>query len=680
MPTKPPFLVHLVFHPASLSARRLAEAIHTALFEDPAVPGLAIPSVICREDGTGLPPIDHRLDEAEHSAVVLLADPELALERDDPPAGRSDWRDFAASLFRACDGSTHRFIPFQLDEHAFGFHPDLTKVNFARAWAQPEPERTTWVVRRLVIELCRFMLRMERGDKAPLRVFLSHAKADIEHEPKVFKALVEHLAITQPVEAWVDSAQIEAGSQFEEAIKHGAEDSAILAIVTDTFGARPYCKWEVLLAKEKQRPLIAVTALDKLDVRAFPYLGNIPVLPWRPGHAAEAVTLLLKEQLRQAHAVRTLERVRAPGDTIFPSPPELATVLAVPIGGTALYPDPPLDDGERALIERTGRRSATPLSRLHGARPIPGRRVSLSVSESGDSERFGTLPMHLDEITLEMSRHLLVAGATLAYGGHLGSAGYTEALFNLRAAHAASAPGLATDRIRNYVGWPLPYQTMDATKRLRYQHHLRFIRVPRPDGVADLEPTTFVDEPAYFPPSTPARRYAWARGMTALRERQTADTQARIIIGGKLGPTLHAQPDGTVDTKWYASRIPGLLEEALISLRAGDDHRVYLLGAYGGAAAAVAQLLDGEDRPDLDWSVHCQAPHAGGMRELYDQRGVPFEDYPAMKRWLRAFGVVGLSRRNYLTPAENRELFWTRDVPRAIELVLLGLGRDASPA
>jgi hypothetical protein len=68
------------------------------------------------------------------------------------------------------------------------------------------------------------------------------------------------------------------------------------------------------------------------------------------------------------------------------------------------------------------------------------------------------------------------------------------------------------------------------------------------------------------------------------------------------------------------------------------------------------------------------------MRELYDQRGVPFEDYPAMKRWLRAFGVVGLSRRNYLTPAENRELFWTRDVPRAIELVLLGLGRDASPA
>jgi hypothetical protein len=552
VPTKPPFLVHLVFHPASLSARRLAEAIHTALFEDPAVPGLAIPSVICREDGTGLPPIDHRLDEAEHSAVVLLADPELALERDDPPAGRSDWRDFAASLFRACDGSTHRFIPFQLDEHAFGFHPDLTKVNFARAWAQPEPERTTWVVRRLVIELCRFMLRMERGDKAPLRVFLSHAKADIEREPKVFQALVEHLAMTQPVEAWVDSAQIEAGSQFEEAIKHGAEDSAILAIVTDTFGARPYCKWEVLLAKEKQRPLIAVTALDKLDVRAFPYLGNIPVLPWRPGHAAEAVTLLLKEQLRQAHAVRTLERVRAPGDTIFPSPPELATVLAVPIGGTALYPDPPLDDGERALIERTGRRSATPLSRLHGARPIPGRRVSLSVSESGDSERFGTLPMHLDEITLEMSRHLLVAGATLAYGGHLGSAGYTEALFNLRAAHAASAPGLATDRIRNYVGWPLPYQTMDATKRLRYQHHLRFIRVPRPDGVADLEPTTFVDEPAYFPPSTPARRYAWARGMTALRERQTADTQARIIIGGKLGPTLHAQPDGTVDTKWYA--------------------------------------------------------------------------------------------------------------------------------
>ncbi len=671
---KTPLLVHLVFHPRSVAARALAAEIQAALFDDPATPGLAIPSVITAEDGSGLPPLHHSLDEAEHSAVVLLTDEWLAVE-DDVPAGRIGWPQHAANLARACDDRRHRFIPIQLEQHAFGFHEELTSIAFARAWAQPGASRAAWVVRRVIIELCRFLLRLGHGDKAPITLFLSHAKADIDRKPLAFKELVEHLNATQPVRTWVDSADIETGSRFANDIEDGMKDTAVLAIVSGTYSSRLWCRKEILLAKEHQRPLVVIDALAHLDLRSFPYLGNAPVLRWEDGSAERAVDLLLKEILRHAHVRRTLERASEKNDLVFASPPELVTLVRHPMGTSVLYPDPPVDEAEQALLDATGRTATTPLSRLSAGHPVKGRRIAISISESGDAERWGLFPVHLDGFLIDLSRHLLVAGATLAYGGHVGTAGYTTALFNLRDAHRASAPGLPIDRIVSYLGWPLPYQQMNLKDRVRLQHNLRFRRVPRPDGVVDLEPATFIDEPAYFPPDSPERRYAWARGMTDMRVAQTGDTDARIVVGGKLGPTLGAQPEGPPTVEWYKARIPGVFEEALLSLRAGDLHRVYVLGAFGGCGAAVARLLDGGECEQLTWRYQQDAPHAVAMRELYGARGVEFEDYPAMQAWIQEHGLAGLSKANRLTDAENRELFWTRDSTRAIELILGGLTR-----
>lgn len=43
-----PLLVHLVFHPASGEARKLALAIYRALNNDPNLPGLRVPTVLLR--------------------------------------------------------------------------------------------------------------------------------------------------------------------------------------------------------------------------------------------------------------------------------------------------------------------------------------------------------------------------------------------------------------------------------------------------------------------------------------------------------------------------------------------------------------------------------------------------------------------------------------------------------
>jgi hypothetical protein len=673
-----PLLVHLMFHPSSSDARKLAGALHHALNDDAAVPGLRVPTALLAEDGTALPPDNLDLDEAEHSVAVVLADDHMVLE-DGVPEDRRSWPAFVADVADRCADGQHRFLPVQLTEAAWPLHEKLQQTNFIRGHLQTEDTRLPWLERRLVIEICRFLLGHDRGDQAPVKVFLSHAKQDIKTGPKLFEELVAHLNATQPVSAWVDSAQIEAGKDFAGAIEKGVSESAVLVLATASYSSRPWCRREVLFAKAHACPLVVADGLDGLDTRSFPYAGNVPVVAWGAGGAQRAVDLLLKEQLRHLHSNRLLERQRQPEDCIRPTPPELATIVALPKERPILYPDPPLGDEELEVLAHLGHRVETPLQRAASRRSLSAKKVAVSISESDSPQRVGMLREHLDDALLEISRHLLVRGASLAYGGHLGGEGYTVALFDLVRAHQQMSGVPPVDRIVNYVGWPLPNPTV--AQRARYKDQATFVRVARPEGIEALDPKALAAEPAFFPADTPERRYAWARGMTRMREQQTAETAARIALGGKVGPTVTATPAGGKKESWYMSRIPGVVEEILLSLQAGKP--LYLCGAFGGAAALAIDLLSGKAPPEFTWDYQKQAPHAEAMRALYEKQGVAWLDYPDMARIFKDAGVAGLSRANGLSEEENQELFRTRDLPRLIELLLLGLTRklgEAGPA
>ncbi len=159
--------------------------------------------------------------------------------------------------------------------------------------------------------------------------------------------------------------------------------------------------------------------------------------------------------------------------------------------------------------------------------------------------------------------------------------------------------------------------------------------------------------------------------MTTMREAQVANDSgiaARIILGGKFGPP-ETGPGSS--EKWYAGRIPGVLEEVVLSAQAGQP--VFLIGAFGGAAALAIDLLEGKDRPEATWEYQRRAPNAEAMRALYDQCGQTWWDYPEMVELLRTTGPAGINP--LLTEAENRELFRTRDASRMVELILAGLGK-----
>jgi SLOG cluster2/TIR domain len=662
----PPFLVHLVFHPASTAARGVALALHRALNADTALPGLAVPTVLLAEDGSGFPPVRHDLDQAGQSAVIVLADDDMVIE-EAVPAGRSSWPAFVADIARRCGDGKHRFLPVQLSESAWPLHDDLKSINFIRAYTKEDLSR---LERRIVVELCRFLLGSGRGTRVPITVFLSHAKQDINKPPTVFREMVAHLEATQPVSAWVDSGQIEPGASFAAAIEEGVREAAVLALLTSNYSSRPWCRREILFAKKYNRPLVVVDALDSIDLRAFPYIGNVATLAWSSEGAQRAVDLLLKEQLRHLHVDMLLKRAGKPADIVLTSPPELSTVVSLPKGGHVLYPDPPLGDEEIEVLKALDLRVETPLQRAAGNRAIGGKKVALSISEADAPERVGMFGDHLDAALLEISRHLLVRGATLAYGGHLGSAGYTTALFDLVRAHQETSGLPPVERIINYVGWPLP---LTREQRAKFKSMATFVRTAMPPDVAALEPETFLAEPQFFPADSPARRYAWARGMTLMRAQQAAETDARIAIGGKMGPTVTAMPDGGKKLNWYSGRIPGVAEEILLSLKA--DKPVYLCGAFGGATSTVIDLLQRKSPGDFTWDRQKQAPHAEAMRELYDQNHVAWESYEEMSDFCAGIGVRGLSQMNHLTEAENLELFGCRDLPRLIELLVTGLTR-----
>ncbi len=669
-----PLLVQFEYHPASADAAATAEYLHSVLNADPSVPALQVPTYFTPDDGSGEPPEPHLATEADRVMVVLLSDDHLAANARTPTKCGRTWGDYAVQIRDLCDASGHRFMPVQLTESGWPLDVRLGDTNFLRAWAVDDPEQRRKFIARRLVHLLDRRLRLHPDDEdAPaVTIFLSHTKMDLDNEPRVVKTLLAHLTATQPEKTWFDSGDIASGSRFAKAIERGVSDTALLAVVTDSYSSRSWCRREVLLAKHHQRPVVIVDAVQDREIRRFPYAGNTPVIRWK-GQPQDVVDLLLREALRHAYAEEILKQRKRPGDAILPAGPELVTVVHRDKDQPVLYPDPPLGPEELAVLSSAGVRVETPLERHARANDLRAQSltVALSVSRAEDLSRFGLRTAHLDAILLELSRYLLVAGVRLAYGGHLKADGYTIRLADLLRdpiveqlrgeppRGEAPAPELVT-----YLAWPLR-STVREEARLG-----PLVEVRRCDRPADLDETvdpTFVAQPQQdIPLDSALHRFAWARGLTVMRERQTKDVAARVIVGGRLGPA----GDG------YLGRMPGVLEEALLGIRA--ECPLYLVGAFGGSGRLVVDALEGVSRQELSWDFQRAMPQSEELRQLYRERGQTWDEYDAIAADLKARGLRGL--KNGLTLEENRELATTRSAERIVELVLRGLQQSYPPA
>lgn len=161
---------------------------------------------------------------------------------------------------------------------------------------------------------------------------------------------------------------------------------------------------------------------------------------------------------------------------------------------------------------------------------------------------------------------------------------------------------------------------------------------------------------------TPERRYAWARGLTVMRERITTLSQARLVIGGKLAG--------------FSGLVPGVVEEAWLSLKRKQP--MYVAGGFGGAARAVSDRLQGIARVEFSEGWARQSiPDYEAAQALYAQHGGDFHSMAQMGADIAAHGSLGLAPalNNGLAEAENRELMHCTHPQRIASLMLIGMSK-----
>ena len=260
-----------------------------------------------------------------------------------------------------------------------------------------------------------------------------------------------------------------------------------------------------------------------------------------------------------------------------------------------------------------------------------------------------------------MARSLISAGASIAFGGDFRRNGFTPLLAELIQAYnqtaASSAPYL-----HSYLGAPIKLE--DAPDDLPLVvHHLVHSPDVRPD--------------AMLPPPSEKERHPDALYFSDMRRVMAKHTSARIILGGA------AEPRTAPGSAGYAGRYPGVVEEAWRTLEAGKP--LYVIGGFGGAAALVADVLEGAEIPgrlrDQNWD---HLPDYQVLAATIDND--PFREKLGLPRSmedlanaLRAYGDPCLKNDesslawNGLTVEENRILFRTRDPVAIASLVLRGM-------
>lgn len=263
--------------------------------------------------------------------------------------------------------------------------------------------------------------------------------------------------------------------------------------------------------------------------------------------------------------------------------------------------------------------------------PLSQKAIAVAISDSPDMAGLGLAPEHLRDAMAEIARHLLALGARLVYGGDLRSNGFTELLFELVARHRRDADvGDVRPAVINYLAWPTyiakPFaELQELADQLDGLAELHFLD----RGGAEVSIDALVTAPA--PPLTNAD---WSQALTAMRAVLTSASDARIVLGGRV--------------EGYKGRMPGIAEEALTALEAGQP--LYLLGGFGGCARDIA----------VELALLPQSP-AGTATA-----------WPGLADF-RRLGQASL--KNGLTPNENATLARTVHIDEAVALILRGLLR-----
>jgi hypothetical protein len=315
--------------------------------------------------------------------------------------------------------------------------------------------------------------------------------------------------------------------------------------------------------------------------------------------------------------------------------------------------------------------------------------IGLSISyERDDLLARGLGLEHLREMLNRLARPLLRNGANLAYGGHWREAddNFTYELLRLISAeqedtsYDGAEANLAIGRLFNHLAWP---HYLSVTPRIEAQW-IRCCRIVRlSQELAGILPDARVDDAQAFASSdktmlnsaitlSAMRRLSMSGLSVVTPGLPSTDSvppvSARVLLGGRL--------------RQWSGFLPGLFEEALVTLQAGRP--LYILGGFGGAAGALAQALIGPkgSRPrELDFAwLQAENPKVKQLADLANAAPLPSNIMATAPSLDALYEKVEVARQGLavglntgLSDDETRELLTTRDMRRAVHLVITGL-------
>lgn len=386
-PNRTILAIYVVWHPNYSEGSKIAELVHKhfrgeryknvlgnvelrVIFLNSTEPNEASPLAI-------------DLDEAETTAVIVLAESELV--------GDSGWVDYIHNLAERTEdkGFGSRLFPVMLEDKELDIKIDQQALRWY-SWEGTDAERGQRLVRELVYEFSRMLrhylahLRHPEADAKGLgnylekvQIFLSHSKHDSDGE-LIAKNIRDWLHQNSGLSSFFDMIDIPAGVRFQDVLYHQVKRSVVVAVHTDSYSSREWCRREIIEAKIQNVPMIVVNCMTDIDERGFPYMGNVPIVrmdPDKTGRIEVVIGRLLDEVFKDflwQCCVELAGRSNS-GALFMPRPPELISLAnpaftsfanpelisapALPTDTdvadpTIVYPDPPLGAEEEQLFEK----------------------------------------------------------------------------------------------------------------------------------------------------------------------------------------------------------------------------------------------------------------------------------------------------------------------------------------
>ena len=239
--------VYFIWHPRSPIGRELSTHMFHELCADPDSPadrGLGIPVRFRTTNEANNVPGPVPFGKTAYTAVFVLVDDELS--------GNGEWRAYADEIVEAKQGED-LVVPVALTAP----HRLPTKLQGLQAIRLDQTDdalRATRLRQHVVHGLCR-LLHPEAGR---VRVFVSYARAD---GAELARSVRRYLREEAWVDDFFDEADIPDGAPFADFLQRSVDGiPVLLAIHTDTYSSREWCRLEVLAAKKRSVPIVVLTA------------------------------------------------------------------------------------------------------------------------------------------------------------------------------------------------------------------------------------------------------------------------------------------------------------------------------------------------------------------------------------------------------------------------------------